>query len=638
MTLRILMLEDDEADAELAVWHLRRAGLDFSSRWVAREEDFVAALVDFAPDLILADYSLPGFDGLAALRIAREKAPEVPFIFVTGVMGEEFAINTLRQGAADYVLKSHLSKLPPAVSRTLQEAEDRRMRRQAEQGLAESEERFRKVAESALDGLAILDRDGNATFVNGAAERILGYSLAEVLGRNLHDLLALPGSIEAARAGWDRFRGTGEGRVVGRTFETVARRKGGEKVPVELSVSSVMLRGNWHAIGIIRDISRRKAAEQALQRSNRFLRTLSRCNETMVRATDETELLRDMCQTVVEAGEFRLAWVGFAEGDAAKSIRPAAWFGARGDEFLAQLNLTWADAEQGRGPAGRAIRLGEIQVEQDFDLDPAAKPWRTLALRFGYRSIIAVPLKLAGRVVGVLAIYAGESGAFADDVTGLLSELASDLAYGIATLRARVEQREDARRLESALEDTIRAIATTIEARDPYTAGHQKRSARLAAAIAREMGLPEARAVGVERGAEIHDIGKIYVPSEILNRPGRLSPVEFELVRTHPRIGYDIIKDVDFPWPVGEIILQHHERLDGSGYPNGLKDGEIVLEALILAVADVVDAITSHRPYRVALSIEVALAEIEKNRGRLYDPAVVDACLRLFRENRFSFA
>jgi HD-GYP domain-containing protein (c-di-GMP phosphodiesterase class II) len=143
--------------------------------------------------------------------------------------------------------------------------------------------------------------------------------------------------------------------------------------------------------------------------------------------------------------------------------------------------------------------------------------------------------------------------------------------------------------------------------------------------------------VGVQRGAEIHDIGKIYVPSEILNRPGRLSQVEFDLVRTHPQIGYDIIKDVDFPWPVGEMILQHHERLDASGYPNRLKDGEIVLDALILAVADVVDAMTSHRPYRVALGIEAALIEIEKNRGRLYDMAVADACLRLFREDRFSF-
>ncbi len=637
MTLRILILEDNEADAELEIRHLRKAGLEFVSQRVAHETEFVDALADFAPDLILADYSLPGFDGLMALGIARAKAPEVPFVFVTGVMGEEFAIDTLHQGAADYVLKGHLSKLPLAVSRTLQESEDRRMRRQAEQGLAESEERFRKIAESALDGLVILDRSGNATFMNGAAERIFGYSAAEVLGRNFHEMLATAESIEAARAGWQKFSDTGEGPVVGRTFETVALRKNGEVFPVELSVSSVMIRGSWHAIGIIRDITQRKAGERALQRSNRFLRTLSRCNEILVRANDETELLRDMCQAVVEAGEFRMAWVGFTEDNESGAIHPAACFGVGGDEYLARMRVAATDADRAKGPIGRAIRLGEIQVEQDLDAESTAMPWGPLALEFGYRSIIVVPLKFEGRVIGAVAIYAGETGAFADDVAGVVSELSSDLAYGIATLRARTQQREDARRLERSLEDTIRAIATTIEARDPYTAGHQKRAARLAAAIAREMGLPEARVVGVQRGAEIHDIGKIYVPSEILNRPGQLSHVEFDLVRAHPQIGYDIIKDVDFPWPVAAMILQHHERLDGSGYPNHLKAGEIVLDALILAVADVVDAMTSHRPYRVALGIEAALAEIEQNRGRLYDTAVADACLRLFRENRFTF-
>lgn len=637
MALRLLMLEDDEADAELEVWHLKRAGLDFSSLRVAHEAEFVAALADYDPDLILADYSLPGFDGLVALGIARDKAPTVPFIFVTGVMGEEFAIETLHQGAADYVLKSHLSKLPPAVNRALQEAEERRARRRVEQALAESEERFRKIAESALDGLVILDREGRVTFINDAAEAILGYSASELAGRTLHELVVPSAARETAGAGWARFSATGEGPVVGTTFETSALRKGGEEFPVELSISSTLIAGSWHAIGIVRDITERKEAERALQRSNRFLRTLSRCNEALVRAVDEEGLLRDMCRTVVESGEFRLAWVGFADEDAGKTLRPAAWFGDRGEEYLAGLSLSWGDDGRRQGPAERAVRLGELQVEQYLSAAEADRQWAERVAGFGFQSIIAVPLRLDGRIGGVLSIYAGEANAFADDVTGLLTELAGDLAYGITTLRARDRQHQDAHRLEKSLEDTIQAIATTIEARDPYTAGHQRRAARLAAAIAREMGLPESQVVGVQRGAEIHDIGKIYVPSEILNRPGRLSSAEFDLVRSHPQVGYDIIKDVDFPWPVADMILQHHERPDGSGYPKGLKDGEIVLEARILAVADVVDAMTSHRPYRVALGIDAALAEIEANRGRLYDAEVADACLRVFREKRFAF-
>jgi hypothetical protein len=258
-------------------------------------------------------------------------------------------------------------------------------------------------------------------------------------------------------------------------------------------------------------------------------------------------------------------------------------------------------------------------------------------LEIGLRSI-AVPLRIGGELIGALNIYATETDGFGAEEVGLLSELAGDLGFGIDMLRMRAAREEGAQKLEKALADTIQAIATTIEARDPYTAGHQKRVSQLAAAIAREMELPEDRIAGVLRGAEIHDIGKIYIPSEILSRPGRLSSAEFNLIKVHPQVGYDIVKDIDFPWPVATMILQHHERLDGSGYPNGLgSGGEVILEARILAVADVVDAMVSHRPYRAAIGLAAALEEIERNRGVLYDAAVVDSCLRLFRDKGFVF-
>ncbi len=192
-------------------------------------------------------------------------------------------------------------------------------------------------------------------------------------------------------------------------------------------------------------------------------------------------------------------------------------------------------------------------------------------------------------------------------------------------------------RLRKTMGATIQAITLTVETRDPYTAGHQRRVADLARSIADEMGLDREKAEALRIAASIHDLGKISVPSEILSKPGRLTDREFELIKTHPKVGYDILKKIDFPWPIATIVLEHHERMDGSGYPQGLKDGEILNEARILAVADVVEAMVSHRPYRTAHKLEVALDEITSNRGILYDPVVVDACLGLFRENRYAF-
>ena len=182
---------------------------------------------------------------------------------------------------------------------------------------------------------------------------------------------------------------------------------------------------------------------------------------------------------------------------------------------------------------------------------------------------------------------------------------------------------------------TIAAIALTVEKRDPYTAGHQRRVAHLAVTIARHLGHDENFIMGLNLGAMIHDIGKLNIPAEILSRPGKLPEVEFVLVRQHPRVGYEIIRGVDLPWPVADMIHQHHERLDGSGYPNGLQADGICEEAKILIVADVVEAMASHRPYRPALGVDVALDDIRSGRGRIYDPVSVDACIELFESKGY---
>ena len=199
------------------------------------------------------------------------------------------------------------------------------------------------------------------------------------------------------------------------------------------------------------------------------------------------------------------------------------------------------------------------------------------------------------------------------------------------------ELKASAEKLRKSLVGTIHALSVTVETRDPYTAGHQKKVSNLARTIAQEMDLPRDTVDIIRMAGTIHDIGKISVPAEILSKPTKLTAIEFSLIKVHPQSGYDILKDVDLPYPVAEIVYQHHERLDGSGYPRGLKDGQILLEACILAVADVVEAMASHRPYRPAKGIDMALEEIEANKGIFYDIRAVDACVRLFREKGFVF-
>jgi PAS domain S-box-containing protein/putative nucleotidyltransferase with HDIG domain len=190
-------------------------------------------------------------------------------------------------------------------------------------------------------------------------------------------------------------------------------------------------------------------------------------------------------------------------------------------------------------------------------------------------------------------------------------------------------------RLQKTLKGIVTALAVTVEKRDPYTAGHQQRVVHLACAIAREMGLAEEQIEGISVAGALHDIGKINVPAEILSKPGKLSNIEFEIIKTHAEASFAILRGIKFPWPVAVAIAQHHERLDGPGYPFGLLDLDIILEARILAVADVVEAMASHRPYRAALGIDQALEEISRNRGILYDSGTVAACVRLFTEKGF---
>jgi PAS domain S-box-containing protein len=298
--------------------------------------------------------------------------------------------------------------------------------------------------------------------------------------------------------------------------------------------------------------------------------------------------------------------------------------------------------EVGHGTQSRVIRTGEplylpdyreamrqTRKEYTFDEDGSVVegPPPPGAEGMSTNSALLVPLKVAGKTVGVLQLQSDRRDAYTQGATDLLCGLANVAAVAIQNAQLYGE-------LEKALESTVQTMGLTVEMRDPYTAGHQRRVTDLACAMAKEMHVEEQPVRGIRAAGLIHDIGKLSIPAEILSKPSKLTDAEFALVKTHPQVAYDMVKTVKLPWPVAEIVLQHHERLDGSGYPRGLRGDAILVEARILAVADVVEAMASHRPHRPALGVEKALEEIAKGKGILYDPPVVDACVKVIREGR----
>jgi HD-GYP domain-containing protein (c-di-GMP phosphodiesterase class II) len=381
-----------------------------------------------------------------------------------------------------------------------------------------------------------------------------------------------------------------------------------------------------------------------LNHANRALETRSLVNRSLVNATEERSLMQAVCQAIVSQRGFRMAWVGYSRHDEDKSIEVMA---SEGDDrgYLEFARLVWGETERGMGPSGLAIRSGIKQVCQDIAHDPAYLPWRDAALDRGYAAVIALPLfDSEGNVFGILDVYADQLNAFIPSEIKLLAEMSEDLSFGVMALRTRRERnlatkkiQQQFLQLQDNLDNTIKVISTIVEMRDPYTAGHQRRMADLACAIARQMGLPDEQVHGIHIAGIVHDLGKIQIPAEILSKPGKLSSIEYSLIKQHPQAGFDILKGVDFTWPIAQMVLQHHERFDGTGYPQGLKGDATLLEARILGVADVVEALSSHRPYRPGLGIDAALNEITLGRGTHFDSGAVDACLNLFREQGYRF-
>lgn len=364
-------------------------------------------------------------------------------------------------------------------------------------------------------------------------------------------------------------------------------------------------------------------AQQAAERTLELTRNIDR---VLVRSSTEQELLEQMC-AVAASDDGTLAWVTVGETDAGRTatIRAAAGL----VDYLDGVTLSWsADSELGRGPTGTAIREQIPILVDDLETDAPFAPWRDRAQRFGFQCAIAVPFRVGGQMAA-FTIYYPTAKVLDAEALRVLSGLAVDLEYGIANLRR-------AQATSESLESTVKALAAITELRDPYTFGHQQRVAQLAKAIAQKLGLDDESVELVRLGATVHDIGKVAVPAELLAKPGDLDRVEFEMVKRHALAGERILRQSLLKSPVPEIAAQHHERLDGSGYPLGLSRDEIHYFARIVAVADVFEAIVHHRPYRPSLGSAAALATLRNGSGTQFDERVVRACAELV-EDGFRF-
>ena len=576
--LCILIVEDVPSDAELLEFQLRKGGMEYISECVETKEDFLKMLREFKPDLILSDYFLPHFDGMTALRLAQELAPTTPFVLVTGSMYEETAVECIKAGAADYILKDHIIRIVPAIKAAFEKIRVAGEKEKAEKDLKESEERYRSLFERVPVGLYRTTPEGQVIDVNPGLVHLLGYSSREaMITLNVADEYG----DEKERKRWQTLM---EREGVVRGFETRWRRFDGTLIWVRESALAIRDKEGriTHYEGVVEDITEHKQAEEKLQESEANLK--------------EAQALGRMGNWEFDLDKQTIQW-----SDQVYRLYER-------DPALGPPTVEEEAAYYSPEQAERLHEYARIAAVQgracEYDLEV-----RLPSGRIAHFSATMRPFKDgSGRVVKLFGTV--------QDIT--------------ERKRAEEQLQKSLQQTKKVLEEVVWTLSSIVEKRDPYTAGHQRRVADLACAIAGELNLPEVQIEGIHVAGIIHDIGKINVPAEILSKTGRLSEAEFSIIKMHAQVGKEILESIDFPWPVAQIVHQHHERLNGTGYPQGLSDGKIILEAKIMAVADVVEAMASHRPYRPALGVEKALEEISNQSGILYDPQVVDACRELF--------
>jgi putative nucleotidyltransferase with HDIG domain len=362
---------------------------------------------------------------------------------------------------------------------------------------------------------------------------------------------------------------------------------------------------------------------------------MSSIQRLLVHGRKDTALFSKVCKEVLALGGYRLVWIGLhnSKNGSFGTVNPIAFYypGARGNKSAIKLIRISMETEGFLSGSFCAKRY--MIFEDDYIKDNFSPPFTDILDENGIGSLAVIPLKYNKSIVGFINVYSPGK-CISEDEIDVLKEVAKNIAADTRGLKLEIELKNTLKQLRKALYETIDAITLMSEIKDPYTSGHQKKVALLASAISEEIGLPRDIIDGIYVSGLLHDVGKISVPNDILAKPGQLNEGEFIIVKNHPVVSYDILKNIEFPWSIADIVSQHHEKMDGSGYPSGIKGRNIRVEARILAVADVVEAMTAHRPYRPALGIKKAIDEITNNKSRLYDGRIVEACLAVLEKKK----
>jgi PAS domain S-box-containing protein len=489
--------------------------------------------------------------------------------------------------------------------------------------------------------MMVVNQNGEIVLLNARVESQFGYRRDELLGQKVTNIIP-KGFAERLIADGTRTAAEALAQQIGTGIELYGLRKDGTEFPIEIMLSPLESAEGILVTAAIRDITVKKENEHLLTAQNWALAAYAGAALALAPARDSQDLLGAVCEAITRESIYVLAWIGIAEDGPDKLVRIAAATGSA-VSFLDGLHLSWAENEQtGKAAMGACIRTGKIQNMFDSETSEAYAPWRERARQHGIRSVVCIPLQIENGWRGVLIIYAARPNAFESPAIEVFQHLAEQIVHAVHALdqgealhAGEIALANTQRQLTDALSAMVKPMVSAMEMRDPYTAGHESRVADIAVAIGKEMDWPEKQLHGLYVAAQVHDIGKISIPAQILTKPTKLTAGEWGLIREHPDTGYTILKDIPFAWPIAEIVHQHHERLDGSGYPLGLKADAILPEAKVIAVADMVEAMASDRPYRPAIKMHIVLKQIEKEADSLLDAEAVRACVSLLRDKHF---